>query len=63
MFQENNLSFNINKMKELIVDYRRQQRENTPFHINGAAVERVKSFTFLGVYDSVVKKAQQRLGP
>ena len=30
--QENNLSFN--KMKELIVDFRRQQREHPPFHVD-----------------------------
>ena len=28
--QENNLSLNINKTKELIVDYRRQQRKRAP---------------------------------
>jgi hypothetical protein len=32
----------------LIVDYRRQQREHVPIHIDRAAVERVKSFKFLG---------------
>jgi threonine aldolase len=35
--RENNLSLNINKMMELIVDFRRQQRENV--HIDGATVE------------------------
>jgi hypothetical protein len=67
--QENNLSLNVNKMKELIVDFRRQQREPTTIHINGAAVEKVKRFKFLCVHvtdnlkwsthtDCVVKKAQ-----
>jgi hypothetical protein len=32
--QTNNTSFNVNKTKELIVDFRRQQREHTPIHIN-----------------------------
>ena len=36
--QENNLSLNINKTKELIVDFRKQQREHPPIHINGTAV-------------------------
>ena len=41
--QENNLSLNVNKMKELIVDFRRQQREHAPILIDRAAVEKVKS--------------------
>jgi hypothetical protein len=67
--QENNLSLNISKMKELIVDYRRQHREQDPIHIDETAVERVKSFKFLSVHitdylkwyihaDSVLKKAK-----
>ena len=36
--QENNLSLKVNKIKELIVDDRRQQREHAPIHIYGAAV-------------------------
>ena len=61
--QENNLSLNVNKKKELIVDFR-----STPTtHIDGTTV-RVKSFKFLGVHitdklkwsahtDSVLKQA------
>jgi hypothetical protein len=73
--QENNLSLNINKTKELILDFRKKQREHAPIHapIDRTAVEKVESFKFLGVHitddlklsthtDSVVKKAQQ-LGP
>ena len=37
-------------MKELIVDFRKQQREHVPIHINGTAAEKVKSFKFLGVH-------------
>jgi hypothetical protein len=48
--QENNLSLNVNKMKERIVGDRRQQREHSPIHINKAAVESVKSFKFHRVY-------------
>ena len=70
--QENNLTLNVNKTKEMIVDFRKQQREQPPIHIDGTVVERVVSFKFLGVHitdklnwsthtDSVVKKAQQRL--
>ena len=29
--QENNLSLNINKTKEMIVDFRKQQREHPPY--------------------------------
>ena len=43
--QENNLSLNVNKTKELIMDFRKQQREHAPIHIDGTAVEKVKSFS------------------
>uniref|UniRef100_A0A8L0DMU0 Reverse transcriptase domain-containing protein n=1 Tax=Oncorhynchus mykiss TaxID=8022 RepID=A0A8L0DMU0_ONCMY len=70
--QENNLTLNVNKTKEMIVDFRKQQREHPPIHIDGMVVERVVSFKFLCVHitdklnwsthtDSIVKKAQQRL--
>ena len=53
------------------MDFRKQQREHPPIHIDGTVVE-VESFKFLGVHitdklkwsthtDSMVKKAQQRL--
>ena len=42
--QEYNLSFNINKTKEMIVDFRKQQREHPPIHIDGTVVERVVRF-------------------
>jgi hypothetical protein len=41
--QENNLSLNVNKTKDMIVDFRKQQREHHPIHINGTAVEKVES--------------------
>jgi hypothetical protein len=64
--QENNLSLNNNKTKEMIVDFRKQQREHPPIQSEGTAVEKVESFKFLGVHitdkmkwsthtDSVVK--------
>ena len=31
--QENNLSLNVNKSKEIIVDFRKEQREHPPIHI------------------------------
>ena len=45
------------------MDFRKQQREQPPIHIDGTVVEKVEHFKFLGVHhtDSVVKKAQQRL--
>ena len=36
--QDNNLSLNVSKTKELIVDYRKRRTEHTPIHINGAVV-------------------------
>jgi hypothetical protein len=45
----NHLSLNVSKTKELIVDYRKRGGKHTPSHINGAVVEQVESFKFLGV--------------
>ncbi len=70
--QENHLSLNIDKTKELVVDYRRQSREHTLITIDKTPVEWVSSFKFLGVHitedltwsahtDAVLKKAHQRL--
>ncbi len=71
--QDNCLSLNVSKTKELIVDFRkRQQRPYTPLMISGTPVERVNSFKYLGVNISEdltwtahiqtrVKKARQRL--
>ncbi len=70
--QENHLSLNIDKTKELVVDFRRQSREHTPISIDKTPVEQVNSFKFLGVHitedltwsahtDAVLKKAHQRL--
>ncbi len=70
--EENHLSLNIDKTKELVVDYRRQSREHTPITIDKTPVEQVNRFKFLGVHitedltwsahtDAVLKKAHQRL--
>ena len=70
----NNFSLNVNKTKELIVDYRKQRVEHVPIHIDGSVVERVKSFKFLDVHitktlswsthsNTVVKRAGQCLSP
>ncbi len=71
--QDNCLSLNVNKTKELIVDFRkRQQQPYTPLIISGTPVERVSSFKYLGVnisedltwtthIQTQVKKARQRL--
>ncbi len=71
--QDNCLSLNVSKTKELIVDFRkRDQRPYTPLMISGTPVERVSSFKYLGINISEdltwiahiqkqVKKARQRL--
>ncbi len=70
--QENHLSLNIDKTKELVVDFRRQSREHTPITIDKTPVERVNGFKFLSVHitedltwsahtDAVLKKSHQRL--
>ena len=48
--QENNLTLNVNKAKEMIIDFRKQQREHHFVHIDGTVVERVVSFKFLGLH-------------
>ncbi len=48
--QENHLSLNIDRTKELVVDFRRQSREHTPISIDKTPVERVNSFKFLCVH-------------
>lgn len=66
----NNLTLNIDKTKELVIDFRTHGAELAPLHVNGIRVERVSSFKFLGVQISedltwtanttaLVKKAQQ----
>ncbi|KAK2878201.1 hypothetical protein Q8A73_012383 [Channa argus] len=68
----NNLSLNVNKTKEMVVDFRRAQGDHSPLIIDGSSVEIVKSTKFLGVHladnltwsvntSSITKKAQQRL--
>eukprot|EP00061_Rhincodon_typus_P013197 g39417.t1 len=69
---ENNLSLNIGKTKELVIDFRKKGRKHAPIYINGTEVERVKSIRLLRVtitdnlsetshVDAMVNKAQQRL--
>ena len=48
--KDNNLSLNVIKTKEMIVDYRRRTTEHAPILIDGAGVEQVESFKFLGVH-------------
>ncbi|XP_052360410.1 collagen alpha-1(VI) chain-like isoform X2 [Oncorhynchus keta] len=46
--QENNLPLNVHKTKEMIVDFRKQQREHSPIHIDGTVVEKgIRGFTGL----------------
>jgi len=72
--QDNNLSLNVIKTKEMIVDYRKRRTEHAPILIDGAVVEQVESFKFLGVHitnklswskhtKTVVKRARQNLFP
>ena len=48
--QNNNLSLHETKPKEMIGDYRRRRTEHTSILIDGAVVEQVESFKFLGVH-------------
>ncbi|KAI5618998.1 gastrula zinc finger protein XlCGF28.1-like [Silurus asotus] len=68
----NNLSLEVDKTKEMVVDFRRAQSDQSPLIFDGSSVEIVKSTKFLGVHladnltwslntSSITKKAQQRL--
>ena len=72
--QNNNLSLNVTKTKEMIMDYRKRRTKHTPILIDGAVVEQVESFEILGVHinnkltwskhtKTVVKRAQQAYSP
>ena len=72
--QDNNLSLNMIKTKEMIADYRERRTEHAPILIDGAVVEPVESLKFLGVHitnkltwfkhtKAVVKRARQNLFP
>ena len=47
--QDNNLSLNVSETK-LIVEYRKRRAKQAPININGAVMEWVESFKFLGVH-------------
>ncbi len=68
----NNLSLNVEKTKEIVVDFRKVHTQHAPLTINGATVERASSTKFLGVHitedlswtnntAALAKKAQQCL--
>ena len=72
--QKNNLSLNVSKTKELVVDYRKWRVDHVPIHIDGAVVERVESFKFHSVHitnklswskhtKTVVKRALKHIFP
>ena len=48
--QNNNLSLNVTKTKEMIVDYRKRRTKHATILIDGAVVEQVESFKSLGVH-------------
>ncbi|KAK1801367.1 hypothetical protein P4O66_023040, partial [Electrophorus voltai] len=68
----NNLYLNVDKTKEMVVDFRRARRDHSPLAIKGSSVEIIKNIKFLGVHiaenltwtlntNSITKRAQQRL--
>ncbi len=62
--QNNCLSLNVSKIKELIVDFRkRQQLPYTPLIISGTPVERVSSFNYLmALFHCMVRHGTVRYG-
>lgn len=47
--RKNNLLLNVDKTKEMIINFRRSQPERTPLSINFCTVERVENIKLLGV--------------
>ncbi|XP_064861390.1 uncharacterized protein LOC115101629 isoform X3 [Oncorhynchus nerka] len=58
--QDNNLSLNVIKTKEMIVDYRKRKTEHAPILIEGAVVERLRASSSL-VYTSTTEKMKKDL--
>ena len=48
--KDNNISLNVIKTKEMIVDYRKRWTEHSPILIDWDILEQVESFKFLGVH-------------
>ena len=48
--QDNNVSLNVNKTREMIGVYRKRRTKYAPIFIDRAVVEQVESFKFLGVH-------------
>ncbi|KAM9771026.1 uncharacterized protein ACBT44_011437 [Syngnathus typhle] len=70
--RDNNLLLNVDKTKEIVVDFRKGHTQHLPLTIDGAVVGRVSSAKFLGVHisedlswstntASLAKKPQRRL--
>ncbi|KAK3548294.1 hypothetical protein QTP70_009089 [Hemibagrus guttatus] len=68
----NSLFLNVDKIKEMVVDFRRAQSDHSPLFIDGSSVEIIKITKFLGVHlaenftwslntTSISKKAHQHL--
>jgi len=69
---ENQLQLNPSKIKELVVDFRRNKSPPTPITIQGVDIEMVDSYKFLGVHlnnkldwtdntEALYRKGQSRL--
>ena len=72
--KDNNLSLNVIKTKEMILDYWKKKTAHASILIDGAVVEHVESFKFLGVHitnkltwskhtKKVVRRAQKIYSP
>ncbi|KAK1792518.1 hypothetical protein P4O66_012460 [Electrophorus voltai] len=68
----NNLYLNVDKTKEMVVDFRRARRDHSPHTINGSSVEIIRNTKFFGVHlaenltwilntSFIIKRAQQQV--
>ena len=47
--EQNHLRLNVNKTREMVIDFRRKKTPSQPLRIRGEVVEEVEDYRFLGV--------------
>ena len=56
--EQNHLSLNVNKTREMVIDFRRKRMPLQPLWIRGKVVEDVEDYRYLGVVNRLDWKKQ-----